>query len=69
LTRKQESDGRTEAKLRSLYGKGADFISLMTKSGRRINFSIRFIRNEEMEWRYIGKPGLAESHQLVIHYI
>jgi len=40
------------------------FISLMMKSGRRIKFSVTFIRNEEMEWRYIGKPGLAESHQL-----
>jgi hypothetical protein len=47
-----------------LFTAKADFISLMTKSGRRINFSVTYIGNEEMEPRYIGKPGIAETHQL-----
>jgi hypothetical protein len=47
-----------------LFTVKTDFISVMMKSGRRINFRATFIGNEEMEWRYIGQPGLAESHQL-----
>jgi hypothetical protein len=47
-----------------LFTAKADFISLMTKRGRSVNLSVTSIRNEEMERRYIGKPGLAESHQL-----
>ena len=48
LTRMQESDERTEAKLRSLYSKDRfNFFNYEKRPTQ--NFSLTFIRSEEME--------------------